>query len=102
MPQHKAEENREIYREKRIRVKKIIQDEKRNCWDRKCRYVETYIGGKRCTEAWNFISNITSDGNLSKLQMISAERWEEHYQRLLTKNRVELLEEEGTVVEMEG
>lgn len=59
----KTKENRQMYREKRERVKEMIQDEKRNVWDRKCRQVETYIGGRRCTEAWNFISNIRWNGN---------------------------------------
>jgi len=33
----------------------IIRAEKNEMWDRKCQEINMYIGGRKCTEAWEFI-----------------------------------------------
>jgi hypothetical protein len=53
-----------------------------------------YIGGRKCTEAWEFIKQVrTSEKESVHLQMIPIDRWGQYYQNLLTENRPEY---EGT------
>jgi hypothetical protein len=63
-------------------------------WDRKCQEINTYIGGRKGTEAWKFIKQVrTSEKESVHLQMIPIDGRVQHYQNLLTENRPEY---EGT------
>jgi len=59
-------------------------------WDRKCQEINTYIGGRKCTEAWKLIKRFRTSGKESvNLQMIPTDRWVQYYQDLLTENGLE-------------
>jgi len=59
-------------------------------WDRKCQKINTYIGGRKCTEAWKFIKNVrTSEKESVNLQMMPIDIRVQYYQNLLTENRPE-------------
>jgi hypothetical protein len=63
-------------------------------WDRKCPKINTYIGDRKCTEAWKFINKVgTSEKESVHLQMIPIDRWVQYYQNVHTENRPEY---EGT------
>ena len=58
-------------------------------WDRKCQEINTYIGGRKCTEAWKFVKRVRSGKESVHLQMIPTDRWVQYYHDLLTENRLE-------------
>ena len=63
-------------------------------WDRKWQEINTYIAGRKCSEAWKFIKKFrTSETENVHLQMTPIDRWVQYYQDLLTENRPEY---EGT------
>lgn len=84
----KKEEDRQIYRACRKDTKKSVLEKKEKSWDKKCREIETYIGGRRCTEAWKFLRDFRREVNDS-WQGISAKKWEQYYKTLLTETRNE-------------
>ena len=73
-------------------------------WDRKCHKINTYIGDRKCTEAWKFIKKVgTSEKESVHLQMIPIDRWVQNYQNLLTENRPEYEETTSiTLIQMDG
>ena len=86
----KREEDKQAYLETKRQARRIIIAEKNEMWDRKCQEINTYIGGRKCTEAWKFIKNVrTSEKRSVHLQMIPIDRWVQYYQDLLTENRPE-------------
>jgi len=59
-------------------------------WDRKCQEINTYRGGRKCTEAWKFIKRVRAqEKKVCDLQMIPIDTWVQYYQDLLTENRLE-------------
>ncbi len=44
----------------RRRVRNLIRKEKQQSWERKCKEIEMYIGGRKTTEVWKYIRNIKS------------------------------------------
>ena len=59
-------------------------------WDRKCQEINTYIGGRKCGEAWKFIKKVrTSEKESVHLPMIQIDKWVQYYQNFLTENRPE-------------
>ena len=79
-----------MYLEIRRQTRGIIREEKNEMWDRKCLEINTYIGSRKCTEAWEFIKQVgTSEKESVHLQVIQIHRWVQYYQDLLTENRPE-------------
>ncbi|XP_030750903.1 uncharacterized protein LOC115878509 [Sitophilus oryzae] len=71
-------------------VKREVAKSKNKMWETKCERVEIYMGGTRVSEAWKTIRNLGRDEKQnSKLELISIEKWEDHYKQLLTENRIE-------------
>ena len=57
-------------------TRRIIGAEKKEMWDRKCQEINTYIGGRKCTEAWSFIKSVRTSGKENvQLQMVPTDRW---------------------------
>jgi hypothetical protein len=40
------------------KIRKMITEEKNKSWERACSAVESYLGGKRSTEAWRILKNL--------------------------------------------
>ena len=51
----KRYDDKHAYLEIKRQTRGIIRAEKNVMWDRKCQEINTYIGGRKCTEAWKFI-----------------------------------------------
>ncbi|XP_030766244.1 uncharacterized protein LOC115890192 [Sitophilus oryzae] len=86
---HSDHDREEYARLNRI-VKREVSKSKNKIWETKCERVERYMGGTRVSEAWKTIRNLRRDEKQnSKLELISMEKWEDHYKQLLTKNRTE-------------
>ena len=71
----KRHEDKQMYLEIRRQKRGIIREEKNEMWDRKCLEINTYIGGRKCTEAWEFIKQVrTSEKESVHLQMLPINR----------------------------
>jgi hypothetical protein len=54
----------------------------------KCAETDTYIGGRRCTEMWKFLRNLTTAyEDTSTVEIISIGEWNTCYKKLLTEDR---------------
>jgi len=47
----KRHEDKQVYLAIERQTRRIVIAEKNEMWDRKCQEINTYIGGKKCTEA---------------------------------------------------
>lgn len=57
-------------------VRRTVNMEKNNVWDRKYTEVNTYIGGRKCAEVWRFIKLVkTERQKTALLQVISPSQW---------------------------
>ena len=71
----KRQEDKQVYLEIKRQTRGAITAEKNEMWDRKCQEINTYIGGRRCTEAWKFIKKVRiSEKGSAHLQMIPINR----------------------------
>ena len=43
-------------------IRKITGEENKS-WEKACSTVESYLGGKRSTEAWRILKNLRKNGN---------------------------------------
>ena len=58
-------------------------------WDQKCGEIDTYIGGRRCTEVWKFLRNVkTAHKDTSPVELIPIGGWKTYYKKLLTEDRI--------------
>jgi len=57
-------------------------------WDQKCAEIDTYIGGRRCTEVWKFLRNVkTAYKDRSPVEIISIVEWNTYCKKLLMEDR---------------
>ena len=54
----KSTEDKVIFNNIKNKIRRKINQQKTETWDRKCQKIESYIGGRQCTEAWKFINRI--------------------------------------------
>lgn len=95
----KSHEDREAFRSIKRRTRQKINHLKSEMWDRKCREIEGYIGGRRNTEAWKFIEKVRKTGNEEVvIQNISQEKWKKHYEQLLKENRQQYIQDTTTTI----
>ena len=45
------------------KIRKMITEEKNKSWEKTCSTVESYLGGKRSTEAWRILKNLRKNEN---------------------------------------
>jgi alpha-amylase/alpha-mannosidase (GH57 family) len=45
------------------KMRKMITEEKNQSWVKTCSSVESYLGGKRSTEAWRILKNLRKNEN---------------------------------------
>ena len=100
----KTYEDKKSHIEIKRQTRRIIIAEKNEMWDRKCQEINTYIGGRKCTEAWKFIKKFrTSEKESVHLQMIQIDKLVQYYQNLLTENRPEYVgTKHDTYIQMNG
>lgn len=84
----KDQEDKQAYDNIKRETRQKINHSKNEMWDRKCQEIETYIGGRKCTEAWEFIKKVKKTRSEKvTLQNISQKQWKEHYEHLLQEER---------------
>ena len=70
------------------KIRKMITEEKNKSWEKTCSTVESYLGGKRSTEAWRILKNLRKNENGGQcFNPIPIGKWETYFKRLLTENR---------------
>lgn len=99
----KQQQDRDSYLEiKRITRQKVTAA-KREIWDKKCQEINSYLGGRKCTESWKFISMVKAPEKFAPgLQLIPLNKWKEYYEKLLTEDRCEYTTRSPTEVNVEG
>ena len=85
----KKSEDWENYKNDRRTVKRLVTHERNRVWDQKCAEIDTYIGGRRCTEVWKFLRNVkTAPKDRSPVEIIPIGEWNTCYKKLLTEDRI--------------
>ncbi|XP_072398049.1 uncharacterized protein [Diabrotica undecimpunctata] len=99
----KQQKDRDEYLELKGITRRTTVKAKKEMWDKKCHEIKTYLGGRKCTETWMFLSKIrTNERKSTNIQLISTQKWEKYYEELLTKNRDEYLTQSPTEINIEG
>ena len=58
-------------------------------WDQKWAKIDTYIGGRKCTEVWKFLRNVkTAHKDRSPIEIIPIGECNTLYKKLLTEDRI--------------
>ena len=79
------------------KIRKRITKEKNKIWEKTCSTVESYLGGKRRTEAWGILKNLRKNENGGQcFNPIPIGKWETYFKGLLTENRECYLGEQET------
>ena len=79
------------------RIRKMIRGEKSKSWENTCCTIESYLGGKRSTQAWRIPKNLRKNENGGQcFNPIPIGKWETHFKGLLTENRERYLGEQET------
>ncbi|XP_060536578.1 uncharacterized protein LOC132708327 [Cylas formicarius] len=91
----------EATQERKLRVQ--INKAKNESWDRKCEEINNYIGGRKCSEVWKFISTVKNPGkDKLDIQLIKPEQWLKNYKDLLRESRPEYLTESPRHFNVQG
>ncbi|XP_030762549.1 uncharacterized protein LOC115887297 [Sitophilus oryzae] len=92
------------YKHQRAKFKKIILEEKNNQWEKQCQELESYIGGRRTSESWKFITSIQNNKETKlKLNVIAKDSWKEYFEKMLNEHRDEYkLQPEELPFNLEG
>ncbi|XP_049778037.1 uncharacterized protein LOC126175324 [Schistocerca cancellata] len=74
------------------KIRKKVAEAKNKVWEQSCQKIESYIGGKRNTEAWKTIKNLRRNSKeTTHIKYITHDSWEKYFKSLLTENREEYL-----------
>lgn len=99
----KDQDDRQAYLEIRRQTRNKIATEKRNMWDKKCKEIDTYVGGRKSTESWRFINKLKNPGqDAAQIGAVSIDEWIKHYEQLLTESRPEYMITTPTEIYVEG
>jgi len=70
------------------KIRKMITEEKNKSWETIYSTVESYLGGKRSTEAWRILKSLRKNENGGqRFNPIPIGKWEIYFKGLLTENR---------------
>jgi hypothetical protein len=84
----KKHEDWEKYKNDRRNVKRLVVHERNQMWDQKCAEIDTYIGGRRCSEVWKFLRSVKTDyKDRASVEIISIGEWNTYYKKLLMEDR---------------
>ncbi|XP_072392124.1 uncharacterized protein [Diabrotica undecimpunctata] len=95
----KHQVDRDKYLNLRRTTRRVVIAAKKEMWDRKCQDINTYIGGRKCSETWKLLYKIK---NTERNTQFPTEKWKEHYENLLTESRAEYTTQSPTEVFVEG
>ena len=74
-------------------IRKKVTTEKNKSWQKTCNIIQTYIGGRKSTEAWRILKNLRKNGcEKHGIDFISMDKWETYFKELLTEERQKFLE----------
>jgi len=77
------------------KIRKMITEEKNKSWEKACSTVESYLGGKRSTEAWGILKKLRNNENGGqRFNPIPIGKWEIYFKGLLTENRERYMREQ--------
>ncbi|CAG9832393.1 unnamed protein product [Diabrotica balteata] len=62
----KQQKDRDEYLELKRITRRTTVKAKREMWDKKCQEINTYLGGRKCTETWKFLSKIRTNERKNK------------------------------------
>ena len=95
----KDPQDRTQFKRMRGKIRKVIE-EKNKSWEKVCSTVESYLGGKRGTEAWRILKNLRKNENGSQcFNPIPTDKWETYFKGLLTENTERYLGDQETEFE---
>ena len=78
-------------------IRKKVATEKNKSWEKTCNTIQTYIGGRKSSEAWRILKNLRKNGCENHgIDFISMDKWETYFKELSTEKRNDFLE---TIVE---
>jgi hypothetical protein len=81
----KKPEDLENYKNHRRNFKRLVIHERNGVSDQKCAEIDTYIGGRRCTDVWKFLRNVKrAHKDRSPAEIIPTGGWNTYYKKLLT------------------
>ena len=79
------------------KIRKMVTEAKNKSWEKTCSTVESYLGGKRSTEAWRILKNLRKTENGGQwFNPIPIDKWETYFKELLTENRERYMGEQET------
>jgi hypothetical protein len=82
------------------KIRKMITERKNKSWEKACSTVESYLGGRRSTEARRILKNLRNNDNGGQcFNPIPIGKWETYFKGLLTENRERYLGEQETEFE---
>jgi hypothetical protein len=82
------------------KIRKMVIEEKNKSWEKARSTVESYLGGKRSTEAWRILKNLRKNENGRQcFNPIPIDKWETYFKGILTKNREHCLGDQETELE---
>jgi hypothetical protein len=83
---------------RRMRGKiRTITEAKNKRWEKTCSTVESFLGGKRSSEAWRILKNLRKNENGRQcFNPISIGNWERYFKGLSTENRESYTGEQET------
>jgi hypothetical protein len=82
------------------KVRKMVTEVKNKSWEKTCSTAESYLGGKRSTEAWVILKNLWKTENRGQwFNPIPIGEWETYFKELLTENRESYVGERKTELE---
>ena len=82
----KKPEDWKKYKNDRRNVKPLVAHESNQVWDQKCAEIDTYIGGRRCTEVWKFLRSVKTEyKDRTPVEIISIGEWNTYYKKLLAE-----------------
>lgn len=88
----KEQRDRESYLEAESKTGRKVNNAKRSMWDRKCKEIDSLLGGRKTAESWRFINALKSPSkNSANIDTIPMNNWVTHYKQLLTETRQEFL-----------
>jgi hypothetical protein len=82
------------------KIRKIVAEAKNKRWEKTGTTVESYLGGKRSTEAWRMLKNLRKNENGGQwFNLIPIGKWETYFKELLTENRERYVGQQDTELE---
>jgi hypothetical protein len=97
----KDPQDRTEFRRMQGKIRKIITGEKNKSWEKTCSTVESYLDGKRSTQAWRILKNLRKNENGGQLfNPIPIDKWKTYFKGLLTENMEHYLRKEEVGVEV--